>query len=73
MILILVAPSPDMLKVLPPGARWITVRPNGPGTEGRAVMIQPSGDGAYRVIGGGGGKLNYLRLTGVRSEESYKA
>ncbi|WP_240655256.1 helicase-related protein [Rhodovarius crocodyli] len=60
-----------MTKALPTGARWITVRPNGPGTEGHAVMIQPAGDGAYRVIGGAGGKLNYLKLTGVRSEAEY--
>ncbi|WP_431860168.1 helicase-related protein [Azospirillum sp.] len=57
---------------LPPGARWITVRPNGPGTEGHAVLIQQQSDGSARVIGGAGGKLNYLRLTGVRSETEYK-
>ncbi len=56
---------------IPPGARWITVRPNGPGTEGHPLLIQPSGDGAFRVIGGAGGKLNYLKLTGVRSEAEY--
>lgn len=32
-----------------PGARWITVRPHGPGTEGQRVLIQPAADGAYRV------------------------
>lgn len=58
---------------LPPGARWITVRPNGPGTDGHPVLIQPAGDGSMRVIGGAGGKLNYLKLTGVRSEADYKA
>jgi len=42
------------------------VRPNGPGTDGHPVLIQPAGDGAFRVIGGAGGKLNYLQLTGVR-------
>lgn len=58
---------------LPPGARWITVRPHGPGTEGQAVLIQPEASGGgYHVIGGAGGKLNYLKLTGVKSEESYK-
>ena len=35
-------------------------------------MIQPSGDGAFRVIGGAGGKLNYLKLTGVKPESDYK-
>lgn len=59
-------------KALPAGARWITVRPNGPGTEGQPVMIQPAGDGSYRVIGGAGGKLNYLKLTGVKDQASYK-
>lgn len=58
---------------IPAGARWITVRPNGPGTEGHPVLIQPSGDGAFHVIGGAGGKLNYLKLTGVRSEAEYAA
>lgn len=62
-----------LFKALPAGARWITVRPNGPGTDGHPVLIKPAGDGSYRVIGGAGGKLNYLRLTGVRSEEEYAA
>ncbi len=48
----------DLLKSIPPGARWITVRPNGPVMEGHAVLIRPTGQGAYRVIGGAGGKLN---------------
>lgn len=52
--------------------RWITVRPNGPGTEGQPVLIKPAGDGSYHVIGGAGGKLSYLRLRGVKSEDSYK-
>jgi hypothetical protein len=49
----------DLIKSIPPGARWITGRPNGPGTEGHAVLIQPAVQGAYRVIGGAGGKLNH--------------
>ncbi len=61
----------DFFKAIPPGARWITVRPNGPGTEGHPVLIQPAGDGAYKVIGGADGKLNHLKLTGVRSEADY--
>jgi hypothetical protein len=47
----------DLYKALSAGARWITVRPNG--------------DGAFRVIGGASEKLNYLKLTGVRSEAEY--
>lgn len=75
MLILLFQPPPDMLKAaaLPPGARWITVRPHGPGTEGQPVLIQPNPDGSARVIGGAGGKLNYLKLTGVRSEGEYKA
>lgn len=48
----------SFFRALPPGARWITVRPNGPGTNGHPILIQPAGDGAYRVIGGAGSKLN---------------
>jgi len=62
----------EFFKALPPGARWITVRPNGPGTEGHPVLIQPAGDGAYHVIGGAGGKLNFLKLRNVKSEADYK-
>ncbi len=36
------------LKALPPGARWITVRPNGPGTDGHPVLIQPAATAATR-------------------------
>lgn len=54
------------------GSRWITVHPGGPGSEGQAVLIQPAGDGSYHVVGGAGGKLNYLRLRGVKSEAQYK-
>lgn len=57
---------------IPDGARWITVHPNGPGTEGQPVLIQPNADGTAHVIGGAGGKLNYLKLRGVRKESEYK-
>lgn len=57
---------------IPAGARWITVRPNGPGTEGQPVLIQENPDGSAHVIGGAGGKLNYLKLRHVRSESEYK-
>lgn len=57
---------------IPPNARWITVRPNGPGTDGTPVLIQPQADGSAHVIGGAGGKLNYLKLRGVRKESEYK-
>jgi hypothetical protein len=40
---------------IPPGARWITVHPHGKEHEGQPVLIQPTSDGAYRVIGSGSG------------------
>lgn len=57
---------------IPEGARWITVHPNGPGTEGQPVLIQENPDGSAHVIGGAGGKLNYLKLRRVRKESEYK-
>lgn len=58
---------------IPEGARWITVHPNGPGSDGQPVLIQPNPDGSAHVIGGAGGKLNYLKLRSVRKESEYKA
>lgn len=60
-----------LFKSIGPDERWITVRPGGPGTDGTPVLIKPTGDGAYHVVGGAGGHLNNLRLTGVRSEGEY--
>jgi len=60
------------LKSIPPDARWITVHPNGKAAKGQPVLVQPEKNGTYRVIGGAGGKLNYLKLRGVRSESTYK-
>lgn len=58
---------------IPPGARWITVHPNGSDGKGQPILIQPSGDGSsYRVVGGAGGSLNFLKLRAVRSESDYK-
>jgi hypothetical protein len=56
---------------IPAGARWITVHPHGADSKGQPVLIEPQPDGAAKVIGGAGGKLNHLRLTGVRKEGSY--
>lgn len=59
----------------PTGARWITVHPGGSKDgKGVPVMVQEthSGSGVYHVIGGAGGKLNYLKLRGLKSEEEYK-
>lgn len=58
---------------IPEGAHWITVHPNGPGTKGQPVLIEPQPDGSARVVGGAGGRLNYLKLRGVKSHSDYKA
>lgn len=59
---------------IPAGARWITVHPNGDGTKGVPVLVQEEkhGSGVFRVIGGAGGKLNYMKIRGVKSEGEYK-
>ena len=56
---------------VPDGSRWITVHPNGPGTDGQPVLIQPQPDGSAKVIGGAGGSLNHLRLTGIKPQSEY--
>lgn len=66
MILFLKAKIPD-------GARWITIKPHGADEKGQPVLIQDNPDGSARVVGGAGGKLNYLKLKHVRSESEYKA
>ena len=63
-----VAPDSGLLRKadgdIPAGAHWITAHPNGPGTKGTPLLIQEThqGSGAFHVIGGAGGKLNYLRI-----------
>lgn len=67
------APIIFLLKAsIPDGSRWITLHPNGADSKGQPVLIQPNPDGSARVIGGAGGKLNYLKLRGVRSATEYK-
>jgi hypothetical protein len=67
--------APVLLKAdggVPAGARWITVHP--PGHEkGQPVLIQETerGSGVFHVVGGAGGKLNYLKLRGVKSAGDY--
>lgn len=59
------------LKALGQGERWITVK--APGAEkGSPVLIRENSDGSASVIGGAGGKLNHLRLRGVKSKDQYK-
>lgn len=58
-------------KALGPGERWITVK-NPNADKGSAVLIRENPDGSASVIGGAGGKLNHLRLRGVKSKDQYK-
>ena len=55
--------------------RWITVHPWGKEEKGVPVKIRESKTekGTWHVVAGAGGKLNYLRLTGVATPEEYKA
>ena len=56
---------------LGPGERWITVRP--PGHEkGQPILVRDNPDGSSSVIGGAGGKLNYLKLRTKRPDVDYK-
>ena len=58
---------------LPDGGRWITVHPHhDPDEKGHPVYIVPNPDGSHSVVAGAGGKLNGLRLTGVKSPEEYR-
>lgn len=63
-----------LAKALGPGERWITVHPNGKDNKGVPVLVREtqSGSGVYHVIGGAGGKLNYLKMRGLKPESSYK-
>ena len=58
---------------IPPGARWISIHPNGPDSKAQPILIQPQPDGSAKVIGGAGGSLNHMRIRAVRSEADYKA
>jgi intein/homing endonuclease len=62
-----------IFKATPAGARWITVHSHGDkDSKGQPVLIQEEKNGTWRVIGGAGGNLNYLKLRGVKSEKAYK-
>lgn len=60
-------------KSLGPGERWITAHPNGEGTKGVPVLITEHPDGTATVIGGAGGKMNHLKLRGIKPQSDYKA
>jgi superfamily II DNA or RNA helicase len=57
-----------------PGDRWVTMHPNGPGTKGSPVLLRPVAGhpGLHRVVGGAGGKLNFLRVNLTKSPDQYK-
>ena len=63
----------DLLKALGAGERWITVHPNGRDEKGVPVLVRETANnsGVYHVIGGAGGKLNHLRLKGVKDPGAY--
>lgn len=69
--LVVLFASSAMSKALAAGERWITVHPHGKDEKGTPVLIQPQPDGSAKVIGGAGGKLNHLKLTGVKPQTEY--
>jgi superfamily II DNA or RNA helicase len=63
--------STTLAKALQAGERWVTVHPHGPDSKGQPILIQEQKDGSAKVIGGAGGKLNHLRLTGIKPQSDY--
>ena len=63
-----------LYKALEPGQRWITVHSHGAGEKGTPLLVQETkgGSGTYHVIGGAGGKLNFLKFNSIKPESSYK-
>ena len=55
--------------------RWITIHPpdGDRGRQGVPVMIREDGDGTAHIIGGAGGRLNMLKLRGLKTPEEYHA
>lgn len=54
------------------GQHWITVHPNGNEEHGVPILIQDHPDGTASVVGGAGGKLNYLKLTKLKPKEDWR-
>ena len=56
------------------GTRWITVHPHGKDEPGHPVQIRPVAGhhGVFHIIGGADGKLNGLRLQGIKDPEDYR-
>lgn len=63
-----------LYKALGPGERWITLKPHGHDEKGVPVLIKETtqGSGVYHVIGGAGGKLNYMRIRPKAPDETLK-
>ena len=61
----------NLRKALGAGERWVTIHPHGPDTKGQPLLIKEQPDGSAKVIGGAGGSMNHLRLTGVKSAGDY--
>jgi hypothetical protein len=64
----------DLIKALEPGQRWITLKPHGDAAKGVHVLVQEHrpGSGIYHIVAGGSGRLNFLKLRGIKPESSYK-
>ncbi len=56
---------------LGPGEKWITIHPHGEGEKGVPVIIREHPDGSASIVGGAGGKLNFLKLGKLRSKEEW--
>ncbi|MGL5060515.1 MAG: helicase-related protein [Microcoleus sp.] len=56
---------------LGPGEKWITIHPHGEDGKGVPVIIREHPDGSASIVGGAGGKLNFLKLGKLRSKEEW--
>lgn len=56
---------------LGPGEKWITIHPHGEGSKGVPVIIREHPDGGASIVGGAGGKLNFLKLGKLRTKEEW--
>lgn len=56
------------------GSRWVTMHPQGKGTEGHAVKVMPvtGHKNVWRVVQGADGKLNGLRIHGLKEPGEYQ-
>lgn len=72
-VILFLKAGPALRKALGAGERWITIHPHGPDEKGQPILVKPAADGSYKVIGGAGGALNHLKLTGVRNADDYAA